>query len=418
MKSIVESLKFKESPLVFKSLRTNESTYSVIRLACPPLSSARTTTSPLTSSTKIIKQITTRYGRFLSTADAERTMWCDQPELQDSYESFMSPFDSNWSYIDEIVPVFSTSKMLGFLDILLPIELGEGELLPVQMNAIDVLHDPPWQVKQNNVCLSVSCILLRSLTDSIGCVQMYWRGTNDGVLSSDLSWLRWLRTRLVSTLNRPDSWEHRVTLMSAGEANNINRINVPVSAVNRAFTDVAISGHEKDVDSTITATSHPQFAEPSLRFDNMNRTPSEWYNSKLLLNFANPPHSDSVFAPSFITAMSSESAVIRAGLHLHFYDATLIPWYHYVPLSTRLDDLYPILGYFFSAQPLFRLLREKSTSNLVRHLFESKSHTRGLHGIAGNGSNWVMNCAGKEARLRYLYLLVLEWSRLSTEAVK
>lgn len=250
--------------------------------------------------------------------------------------------------------------------------------------------------------------------------QLFWRGSNAGSEAGpDLNWLNWLRTRLISTLNRPVAWSHSTLLLLSTPTNRIFTLKVPSAIVNHALTSVAISDYEGSVDDARQADSNPLFSEPSLRFEaSPVISPAAFYANQLILHFASPSPPTST-GPSFLAQMESTSIVLLTGLHLSFHSSTLIPYYHYLPLSLRLHDIYPILGYYFSARSCFEGLIKLGTASgsksAHRDVFESVGHQRGLQRIGERGRTWVNSCAGKAERKKYLWLLILEWKRICTD---
>lgn len=138
-------MNLRESPLVFKTLELNQTAYSVIRGACPPKSPARrahllSPSHSIPPSPKSVLNRFTTYPGLLSSHQLEGDTWCNQPDLQALYETFMRPVGFSWT--EDIVPIFSATKMRGFADILLPVEMG---------NVYASEDDTPFRLKERLV---------------------------------------------------------------------------------------------------------------------------------------------------------------------------------------------------------------------------------------------------------------------------
>ncbi|BGP50176.1 hypothetical protein JCM10450v2_006087 [Rhodotorula kratochvilovae] len=366
--------------------------YDVIRQTCPPASLARRArlaaepgTNPHVSQRHTTPFATpAKLGMFLARPDLEHKTWCDQPDLQELHQAFVHPLSFSWT--DRLFPVFSNSKLEGFNDILIPTWYQWFDKMPYEEE-----RDVEWKGKAN---------------------QMYWRGTNTGGRSLGLNWMGWTRSRLVSKVNRLIEWRHEDKVILASSDNKTLTAVLPSSALNSALTDVAFAAPDHHGDS---ASLESQLTEPSFRFTENGYVPfSNNYLFKAILDM-----DGTAYSGRFPTIMKSRSAVIKSRLFTQALDDTLIPWYHYVPLSVRFSELYNLLAYFFGLANVPRLAAEQgfpplppASLDAVRH---GVAHEEALYAIAVRGRDWAFKCARKDDALVYVYLLALEWARLCAD---
>ncbi|GAA5906454.1 hypothetical protein JCM8208_004665 [Rhodotorula glutinis] len=367
--------------------------YDVIRQTCPPSSLARRTAlSPSPGTNPHVSQRhTSRFttppslGSFLAHPDLERTTWCDQPDLQELHQTFIRPLSFSWT--DGVWPVFSNSKLDGFGDMLVPAWYTWYDRMPY-----DEDKDVAWKGKANH---------------------LYWRGTNTGGRSVGLEWMGWMRSRLVSKVNRLIEWRHEDRVLVATADNHTLSATLPSSALNAALADVAFAApdHHGDADSI-----ESQRTEPSFRFtDGGHYVPFEHnYLFKAVLDL-----DGTAYSGRFPTLMRSRSAVVKSRLFTEALDDTLIPWYHYVPLSVRYTELYHVLAYFFGLAAVPAVARDQGLGPLAPHDLDTVrrgvAHEEALYTVAERGRTWATECARRDDALAYVYLLVLEWARLCAD---
>lgn len=390
--------------------------YELLRKACAPSSGARRAvlspnpgTHPVTS-LRYASAFTTpeHLGGFITDHDLERRSWCEQPDLRDLHQTLIRPLSLSWTH--QLFPVFSNSKIDGFNDMLIPTWYHWYRKMPYRSQ-----QDVEWKGKANQVCLSRSrrCFV-QSETHPVpsALAQMFWRGTNTGGRSEGLSWMGWLRSRLVSKVNRLIEWRHYERVLLAGNDNKTLAVTLPSSAINAALADVAFAAPDHHGDE---ASLETQVTEPSFRFTRVGEVPfANNYLYKLVLDM-----DGTAYSGRFPAIMESRSAVIKSRLYIEALDDALIPWYHYVPLSLRLTELYHLLAYFFGLTPVPRLAEEQgfpapSMRDLdsIRH---GRAHEEDLFRIAVHGREWAQRCARQDDALIYVYLLALEWARLCAD---
>lgn len=236
--------------------------------------------------------------------------------------------------------------------------------------------------------------------------QIFWRGTNTGGRSIGLNWMGWIRSRLISRLNRPAEWGHWDELLLADSSSNLITATLPSHALNAALTDVAFSAPDKwgDADSLET-----QRTEPSFRFSGHMPFRAN-YLSKAVFDL-----DGTAYSGRFVALMRSHSAVFKARLYKEAIDGVLVPWYHYVPVSVRLTEVYSLLGYFFGARRAVHTALDEGlplSESTVAKAMRGVAHEADLKRIAERGREWGKKCARKADAMSYAHLLALEWARL------
>ena len=126
-------------------------------------------------------------------------------------------------------------------------------------------------------------------------------------------------------------------------------------------------------------------SDPTLRFDNAPASMREQWAHRLVGDFDGYGTSG-----RFVSLMQSNSAVLRSRLFAAWTDDTTVPWFHYVPLSVRMDEAWPLLEHVLAP-----------------------AQADALEGIAREGQRWARTRARKDDMVLYAYRLVLEWARMT-----
>lgn len=146
-----------------------------------------------------------------------------------------------------------------------------------------------------------------------------------------------------------------------------------------------------------------QRGEPSFRFSERVAFEAN-YQAKAMLDL-----DGTAYSGRFLALMQSRGAVFKAQLFKEAVGHGLVPWFHYVPVSVRLQELPSLLGFFFGVGGVEREGKgEDKASRAVGHLDELKT-------IAEQGQEWAKKCARREDHMLYAYLLALEWGRLLSD---
>ncbi|ORY88466.1 hypothetical protein BCR35DRAFT_276816 [Leucosporidium creatinivorum] len=376
----------------FQAYRENgPSPFETIRRACPPSSLARLADVPknLGSNPIISQEYTTSFTTpegFIFDHAAERESWCSQPDLMQLHASYIHPINMHTSNGHGPWPIFSNSKLPGYSDILIPAWFYYDDHVHY-----DPSDDRSWEDKSS---------------------KLFWRGSNTGGVSQELNWIGWQRSRIVSLLNRPFHWHNLTTLLLSTPSSPPTSLSttLPSSAVNEVLTDVAFSS----VDQFGNPSSlEKQKNSPSFRFT--GRQPfADNYGAKAVLDV-----DGTAFSGRFLTLMRSRSAVVKSRMYVEAWtEETLVPWFHYVPLSVRYSEVYSLLGYFFGVRDVLDKLVSLGEGlgwREMRKAEKAGSHEEELRMIAERGSQWARECGRKEDMESYAWLLALEWARLCSD---
>jgi hypothetical protein len=181
--------------------------------------------------------------------------------------------------------------------------------------------------------------------------------------------------------------------------------SLPSHSINSVLTDIAFSAPDQGDDDSISS----QLAEPSFHFT--GHVPFQLnFGSKAMLDL-----DGTAYSGRFVTLMRSKGAVFKAHFFHEAIEHSLIPWFHYIPVSIRLSEVYSLLGFFFGAH---KVLVHAISSQSLGYLPHTKAtplgvpQDRKLRAVAVQGREWAHKCARRQDHMIYAYLLALEWGRL------
>lgn len=226
--------------------------------------------------------------------------------------------------------------------------------------------------------------------------QLFWRGSNTGGWAYGLEWLGWLRTRAIQLTN-PHKTSPSTPVPLLLDKSGPRPATLDRRALASALTNSACTHPDQGDPRSTTA----QRADPSLHFAaavGFHRN----YFSKLVLDL-----DGTAYSGRFMALLASRSAVLKARMFVEVFDEGLIPWFHYVPLSYRMGELYSILGYFFGVRGVDGAAKAGIKG--------ARKHDDELKTIGKNGAEWAWKCARREDAISYSYLLALEWGRLTSD---
>ncbi|KAM0790400.1 hypothetical protein ACM66B_003282 [Microbotryomycetes sp. NB124-2] len=351
-----------------------------LRLACDSSSPARQSSlSDMPGSNPVVNhehdwQFTTLTGHFLVSPRREQDTWCDQPDLQDLHAAYIHPL--SFTYTRQPYPVFSNSRVGGFNDILIP-----SWWYWFDVTEYREADDPQWTAKSN---------------------KLFWRGSNTGGYSISLAYKGWLRSRAVSMLNVPSTWDVREQVVLADEQGRAIETSVPARALMSSHADVAFVAPDQGDEASLAS----QRSEPTFRF--ADRVPfDENYKTKVVLDM-----DGTAYSGRFLALMKSRTTVFKAGLFKEAMSFSLVPWYHYVPVSVRLTELPSLLGYFFGVESVKSYVQATGKGGRLGKLGRARPHDEQLRLIGERGRQWANECARREDMMLYTYLLALEWARI------
>lgn len=291
---------------------------------------------------------------------------CIHRELAEMHGALIEP--STLSVTQDLVPIFSDSKIPGYNDILLP---------PASYYSSDPLFglanswwpwsagfsSVPWQSKKSGVV---------------------WRGKATGGTVRPGTWKKLHRQRLVSMLNASDiagQLADRGNLDFAGQA----FLDAPPESVSAWLKDTADVGFTDLLcSSTCEAMSSAYKLVPSINM-------KDQYSWKYLLDIDGNGHSG-----RFRAFLLSNSAVMKATIFKEWHDSRLVPWAHYIPISMDLNGLWATMAYFVG-------------------FGETGAHDAAGRRIAVEGKEWAEKVLRKSDMELYAYRLLLEYARLCDE---
>ena len=290
----------------------------------------------------------TRELSFITDIDASLDL-CSSPSLH----SLHSAFFSDTRAIQYLYPLFSPSKPAGFADLLIPFHQYWAP--PSEVNyendyrkgRTKVPADIDWDEKDDKV---------------------FWRGkVSRGADTPPGHFASFQKPRLVGFANDDGStWSappghpdrkkitprvppHRILVTVNATSSSLVSVSAPGPRINEYVTDVALA-------------CDPQLGECAeqerLGYKVVVPGPlSEGWKHKYLLDL------DEVgLSPRFPAFMESKSAVVKASVQKEFWQDWIVPWHHYIPLSSSYAELYNIQAFFSGFPKAFQNRRSTSAS--------------------------------------------------------
>lgn len=271
---------------------------------------------------------------FSASTDSQHNV-CNNPSLH----SIHSAFFTNTRAIPYLYPLFSPSKPNGFADLLIP---SHHYWAPSSEYAYD------WELKQGRAHISAD-IKWDDKDDLI-----YWRGKV--TKGAETPWgheTHFQKQRLVSFANEDSHWaldrsklfetgqipitvdgEQHKTLISLDAATSaITSHTVPLGPLNDGALDVALA-------CNIKLGECERVMREGYRIDQPKALSHAWRHKYLL-------DVDEVgLSPKFMALMESKSAVIKSTIQREFWNDWVVPWYHFIPLSSSYLELHNIQAFF------------------------------------------------------------------------
>ncbi|KAK9475850.1 hypothetical protein V1514DRAFT_338793 [Lipomyces japonicus] len=380
-----------EKIVQFVSL-SKQPTWSASLLSCNP-------SSPAKSSLRL--DSTTKYALsfgFIKNVTASTDV-CLSPSYRHEHGVFNSP--KTFSFTTEPVPIFSKAKLSSFGDILYP----SPEYF-VEKAHYDETKDKYWRNKQT---------------------KLYWRGATTGLQSSRGEWKSGHRQRAVAYFN--DFNGNCTMLMDIAELEqwnfdkNVEMANLtPVRVKRDEQKDVTQSNDEKPDEVQEHDSEYKQEPQHEQQHEFIEQlVAKKLYDQYIDLQFSAflqcekadcdieqqyfgdvalkselqdswdrkylVDIDDNSFSPTYYALLQSRSAVVKQTLFREWHDERLIPWVHYIPLSTKLTEGFGILKFFL----------ENDSSGKY---------------IADQSRRWSRQALRKEDMSVYFFRLLLEYGRL------
>ncbi|KAK5943568.1 hypothetical protein PMZ80_004576 [Knufia obscura] len=237
--------------------------------------------------------------------------------------------------------------------------------------------------------------------------EVLWRGSASGGRNTEINWTRFQRHRLLSMLNGTQvqmaleaehaaiHGEHDALLTSPRPSIPHNfplpdRDLYPLQSLaqgllpdwlrtlsNAAFTWLVCFPPTKNYECSYTGPWYRRGAEMPLH---------RMFHAKYL-----PDVDGNSFSGRYRAFLQSNSLPIKATIYSEWHDDRLFAWRHFVPMDNTFVDLWALLEYLVS-------------------------HDAVAEGIALEGRKWAERVLRKEDMLVYVYRLVLEYARVSSDA--
>ncbi|KAI0183255.1 hypothetical protein EV127DRAFT_447647 [Xylaria flabelliformis] len=288
---------------------------------------------------------------------------CQQPDLAHLHGFLVSP--AALAASQSLFPVFSQSRVHGFVDILYPSPWSFHEKAHYEED-----KDVPWERKSNS---------------------LYWRGASSDGFAIHGSWQMFMRARFVhlassirGAVSEPTTISHFIKRHQMIKASDpTSRTNFPLRGdqltLNVSFVGPFTRCDERDC----TAQHRTFYGSPSAPAPSADDFQESWRHRHLI------DLDGAAFSGRFLPFLRSGSLPYRAALFRTWWEERVHPWTHYVPLDVRLEDLRGVLRYFGGAEG-------------AEHAEE----------IAVAGQRWAHKALRKVDMQVYMFRLLLEWGRL------
>lgn len=289
---------------------------------------------------------------------------CHQPDMANLHGFLMSPattFDVGYSQ-DQLVPMFSRSKISGYNDILFP---------------------GPWDyadVRGPKPSLKTFSEMANTL---------FWRGPADGSESTSHKWRGMIPQRLAHLANNLSSNSLVPILLPVHEGEFIYERVPAGDLAGLLHLDIGLTTPEPCKTEGCLEQECELGAGPDIPFE-------EHFNYRYLFDTDTPGASK-----RFISFLRSNGVPFRTSIFRFWYDDRLTPWLHYVPLDSRLHAVHSTLAYFAGL---------KGTVNGRKVEMQAKFQDAAF--IADQGRKWVEKAIRREDAETYMFRLLLEYGRV------
>ncbi|EPQ61591.1 Bgt-1767 [Blumeria graminis f. sp. tritici] len=234
---------------------------------------------------------------------------CQSPSFSNKHGFFDRP--NAFNVAQDLIPVFSQSKISSFNDILYPSPWYWSGKVPY-----DSSIDPTWAEKKD---------------------QVYWRGSTTGGFSRDGSWRRQHRQQMVQKINSNDRAKILVN-KSEDSSEDWQTKEVPRSDFKELF-DV----HFTHVDQCDPADCDAQKEFFSIK--GWAKQNTAWKYKYLIDVDGN------AFSGRFYAFLKSRSLIYKLAIFREWHDEWLKPWFHYIPMSLKGDEWVEAVRWFAGEAP-------------------------------------------------------------------
>jgi len=213
---------------------------------------------------------------------------------------------------------------------------------------------------------------------------LFWRGATSEGFSIGGTWKGMQRQRFVHLVNyTPNSTQ--LQLFSEAKPQGykqqaISKISIlEATNISVAFVDKPTRCYNSDCDLQISEFS---FSNP-VDFE-------EHWRYRYLFDL-----DGAGFSGRFLPFIQSHSLVFRVAAFRQWFDERLTAWKHFVPVDSRMHDIWDLLAYFGGIG--------KDAHN---------AHTKEAEMVAEDGREWAGKVLRKEDMEIYMFRLLLEWGRI------
>ncbi|KAI1324613.1 glycosyltransferase family 90 protein [Xylariaceae sp. FL0255] len=286
---------------------------------------------------------------------------CNLPSLQSAHGYFVMTCGTVITH--DLVPVFSSSKMSSYSDILIP-----APWYWMAANDYNEATDLEWSAKNET---------------------FYWRGSTTGGCSHDGRWKYQHRQRFVEALQ-----------MTEGQATVLDRVEMDNGYAPWMLKEVsrAVYRDFMDVGFTNIVQCEGSDCDDQRAFFSIKEAQSreEGWRHRHLLDI-----DGNAFSGRFLTLLRSKSLVYKAAVFRDWTTSRLWPWIHYIPLSMRFNDPSGMGSdwletvRFFTSDPFGRREAER---------------------LADLKRKWVAGTMRKEDMEVWFFRLLLEYGRVIDDA--
>ncbi|KAH8101730.1 capsular associated protein [Cristinia sonorae] len=368
--------------------------WEAYRRTCPPDSAARRLYTSFRSSSTSQRPISPTEDRsydFSFPSDVNGNFsFCDHPWAHYNQGHFFS----DWRTISVLFPVFSPAKASGYFDIRIPSHYYYAQTrrytygwdpVNLELKATDHM-ETPWEFKSDKV---------------------FWRGASTGGGSSPPGFTPgYQRHRFVRMASDESKSNRTVVFADPPGSNNYVYTQVPTASLNEEMMDVAFV---KVVDSA----NYPGGIGALIRdhrFDDGGVNLGDHWRHKYLVDIDGMGYSG-----RFFSFLESDSAVMKATVYREFFEEWIQPWLHYIPLSMSYREIYNIHSFFSGATRSTLLAANSTALSLSPARRRPVDGDRRLRRIARAGKQWKRTLGRRVDMEAYVYRLVLEYVRVSSE---
>lgn len=326
--------------------------------------------SKLCNSTRYIsiQRHSEEFDEKLELRDEEKIDYCASPGEHHTHGIFFS----NFRTIDTLMPLFSNGKAVAFKDILIPSSYHwkAGEYYQIENET-----DTPWNLK----------------TD-----KLWWRGASSGGGYYPSSYDYFHRQRFVRIANTLGNQNVFMKLSGRQWTPYTDRaeldVRIAILNVNRTDDDAALNQFDPEMLLDVAFTEAMECGdyckemELRYRFTVHSHMQVNWKH-KFLMDLDGYGYS-----ARFRSFLESSSLVFKSTIIREWFSDRVIPWLHYVPVSTRYNEIAPIWAWFLD--PRGQKHAQRMAAEATRAI---RTHVR------------------RQDMMVYVYRLLIEWARIISD---